>query len=646
MARRKTGKKTPRQGLGFQPMLPMAFKVQFQACCNQFDEEEYDQAYLQLERLGEAYPRQVEVWILMMLVGAQSENPFMLLQAGERLLELEPDNVDGLVAAFTGRMHYQCLYLAVELARHLSKIAPTHELLKGLDPESFTPLPDEVDEERLRWERVQLLRVQGKSAAAVSKAREIVGENPTTETDCVLFAFTLLSDLQSEEALRLLKESARAFPENYRLLERLTYVALMRDDQQQVEACRALLRNARFVRTDTRRTEPLFEALARLEDDEGILAAWKHLAPAGVRSLRNEDDPAGASICHWVAIALQRRGKSAEASRVWEKGLRLFPDLDIISENIEDAALPPSEVNGPWAFDLHEWLPQGIWEPLVIRLDVGQAALEEVKQRAQQLVSAFPGLLSTLLEKGNNQARRFALVVVGLLDQKPGWDAVSTFCQGERGASEFRARARLVLQKMGKNVDVIAFPDLLELEITDESSYPLVHGDAVLNLLEQGILAQRRNEWKKAESLFRQALQLEPNAPDVKNNIASVLVHLDRQDEAMSLLLDLHQHYPAYLYGQINYSSLLISEGRLEEADAILTPMLTRKRFHFEEIKHFIHGFARLKLAQKELDVARSWVEMLAKIDPLANQLPSLQQQLLLADLKNKPRKPFIARPS
>lgn len=61
---------------------------------------------------------------------------------------------------------------------------------------------------------------------------------------------------------------------------------------------------------------------------------------------------------------------------------------------------------------------------------------------------------------------------------------------------------------------------------------------------------------------------------------------------------------------------LKITEGKIEEGEALLEPLRSRKRFHFSEFGNFCNAQIELFIAKKQKDKANAWLQMWENLDP------------------------------
>jgi len=71
-----------------------------------------------------------------------------------------------------------------------------------------------------------------------------------------------------------------------------------------------------------------------------------------------------------------------------------------------------------------------------------------------------------------------------------------------------------------------------------------------------------------------------------------------------------------------------LRDGKIKEAEALLEPLLSRRRFHHLEFAAFCAAQVEIFLAQGNRDAASSWLEMWASIDPDNPVLANLRQRV------------------
>jgi tetratricopeptide (TPR) repeat protein len=116
--------------------------------------------------------------------------------------------------------------------------------------------------------------------------------------------------------------------------------------------------------------------------------------------------------------------------------------------------------------------------------------------------------------------------------------------------------------------------------------------------------------------LLKAAIELEPDKPDLHNNLAAAYDAQGRQDEAFDLLEQIHERWPDYFFGRVGMAQRCIKNGEYDKAEEYLDPLRKRTRLHTTEFAALCGGFVRLYLGKKEIDAAESWLKMLENVEP------------------------------
>jgi len=78
----------------------------------------------------------------------------------------------------------------------------------------------------------------------------------------------------------------------------------------------------------------------------------------------------------------------------------------------------------------------------------------------------------------------------------------------------------------------------------------------------------------------------------------------------------LYEDYPDYFFGQIGMANLYIGQGDLNQAEAILKPLMSRERLHVSEFTALCMANIQFFLAKDLPEGARTWLDMWAELDP------------------------------
>jgi predicted Zn-dependent protease len=263
---------------------------------------------------------------------------------------------------------------------------------------------------------------------------------------------------------------------------------------------------------------------------------------------------------------------------------------------------------------------------------------EGVTRAIQRYLRQHPdltALIPILLDRGDPHGRAFALMVAKMAATPEMLAALRDFALSQRGPDLMRTEAaqaptragllpsdsvRMWMEGEWREVRAVGY------EIHSEVMYQ--HAPQVAAWMAEAALALRSGDAKRSESLVLQALEVEPEAPDVLNNLAAAYEKQGRSAEAEALIVQVFERHPDYLFGRVSMAQLYLRDGKFEEAKALLEPLLSRQRFHFSEFAAVCSAEIDLFLRQGNQKAADSWLEMWASADPDHPAIPLLRQRL------------------
>jgi tetratricopeptide (TPR) repeat protein len=376
------------------------------------------------------------------------------------------------------------------------------------------------------------------------------------------------------------------------------------------------------------------EALTYLGDDAGVLAAYA----AGRRAGFAAPEWPGSLGLHLAAVAKRRARHRAEARRLWEQALEQDPTLDLARDNLEDMDQPIDKQNGAWPYGLWLWLsPQaaasirGMVDRLKARTDEEAAdALAGEMRRIVARHPEIPALIPLLLDHGDLVARDFAVRLARAAATPELTAALRDFALDQRGPDELRMEAargaieggamsagptRLWLKGKWTELFLVAF------EISDEPEER--HDERVTQLMEESAEALRRREPVEAERLLRLALEAEPDAPDLLNNLAAAYSAQGRDEESAALTRSVFERHPDYFFARVNLATIEARDGHVERAKELLAPLLRQTKLHISEFRALCTAQLELALAEKDARAAGLWLDMWEAIEP---ESPALER--------------------
>jgi Flp pilus assembly protein TadD len=105
---------------------------------------------------------------------------------------------------------------------------------------------------------------------------------------------------------------------------------------------------------------------------------------------------------------------------------------------------------------------------------------------------------------------------------------------------------------------------LAEFRVSNEQT--TYHTPEVERIVTQATVCLKARDGLDAERLFRQALVLEPDEPDLWNNLAAALGLQRREAEALAIIREVHVRFPDYLFARTALARQAMLQGQLDLA--------------------------------------------------------------------------------
>lgn len=603
-------------------------------------EKKFAKALNKLEELLQRYPQNPEILEMGMRVFRERNDRENYLDIAEKLVRVAPDRphaINCLADAYL-KNFFPCLALEtfeqlIEKFPDNARVEDAKKALIELDElvnELLTDLKLTKNDFPLvvLHEKSQKLLRQRKNEEAVATLEELINIAPN-----FLPAFNNLSLIYGqqeklEEAIAISQKVLAINPDNAHALSNLVHYYLRSGD---IETAKEYVKKLKILPNDQDSDIYLkkAEAFSYLREDIAIIAL-------GEEAKKNNLD-LKPLFWHLLAVAYGNKGNTLKANELWEEALDELLDFELIEENLDNINLGVGERTTPWAFELNQWLAYKYIK------DFGDIISEKNKNKQKQLIEGFLEkspqilpLIPILLDRGSPMAKQFVLSLASISQNSELLQAVKEFTLGDRGSDEERVQAG----KIALNAGLIEPGEvkmwikgewqdflIMGMEISDEP-HTKHKSKKVINLLREGILALKAGEGEKAESILKEALSLEPNAPDIKYNLAGAYQQQDREEEAAQLVKQIHEEHPDYAFATIALARQAIEEKNLEEADGFLQPLLKRQKFHFQEFGQLCQVQIELAVARKKTEVANSWLQMWEQVEPDSGRLFQWRQRL------------------
>jgi tetratricopeptide (TPR) repeat protein len=588
-----------------------------------------------LRELDQRHPNKADVLVRLVNVSYELQDNHGYAAACQQLVRLTPRDVDAnfsLIGAYMAILHPA---LALRQARYFIEhflndphIAEASALITDLDLAVEKIMAGLGLDKRTEFdfacqhEEMQVLIDQGRHAQARQLGEQMLLRRPDFTPVMNNLSLIHYTEGNLDRAIEMSRRVLAFAPDNYHALSNLARYLCLSGRLDEAKQIAEQLKRLDFGQANFYTKQA--EALSFLGDDEAVMAA--------VRCA--EHDPmlktaGGAFLLHLGAVAAMRLGDEKEARHLWKRALDVSPGLDLARDNLDDLRNPVGERNAPYPFEFRYWLREQILRDLMA--EMGPATKrdddEEVMQRAARRVlrkhPELEALAPMLLDRGDEPARQFALMLAQAARTPKLLEALRDFALSPRGTDDQRMQAGRTAREAG------LLPSKVRLWVKGEQQELLLmgfqihrepndydHRPHVQELALEAIRAMHDGKFDKAETVLKQALALEPDAPDLLTNLSRVYEAQDKQAEADAMILDVHRRFPDYFFGRIGAARIHIHAGRFDEAKALLDPLLEMTRIHVSEFAALAVAEAELHLAEGRPEGAQQWLDMLERIDP------------------------------
>jgi tetratricopeptide (TPR) repeat protein len=442
-----------------------------------------------------------------------------------------------------------------------------------------------------------------------------------------------------EQAIALAERVLAFDPNNFQALGNLARYQFLSGRREAAQATAARLKLVESDNADIWLKK--IEALTHLGDDAGVLETFEAAKQGGYP----EEVFPNALIYHLAAVAALRLGDEKQARQLWRDCLRLDPNFSLAQENLDDLSQPIGDRHAPWPYSFAQWVSQRTIEDFAKRMapaarQGADRALERVAQRFLKQHSHVVTLAPILLERGDPQAREFVINLSQISKAPELLAALPDFAMSQNGpdalrmqAAQFALRAGLLPSKQvqmwmrGQRQEVM----LMGFEIYEEPDEP-TYSPEVMELAQAAFDAMHEDDPETAEELLLRARELQPNAPELMNNLAMAYQMMGREKEATDLLREINRQHPDYFFGIVGMANLHTQQGEYDQAHEMLKPLLLQDRLHLSEFRAVCQAQIQLLLAEDNVDGAAAWLYMWQDVEPDYPDLRTWQMRLAMKD--------------
>lgn len=379
------------------------------------------------------------------------------------------------------------------------------------------------------------------------------------------------------------------------------------------------------------------EALTWLDEVERALELYHRSRKAGRETVKALDETT--YFLHMAAYAHAVRGQEKTARELWQRALELDPYMLQASDNLDDLQEPPTQRCGPWALGLFDWLPPALFSELFTWMEenfesrgmsLGQDLLP-ILEGQPLIVAAAPGLL----QRSNRLGIELVLGLAALSQHPALLDALAVFVTGQHGRDSHRLQAAYLLLASGRldpgEQRLWLFGGWQTVRLRRyEVTYTPVRVQAsprVQRMADRATEALLDGNYARGRDLLEKALALEPDLPELINNLAFAYRELDELDRAQALVEDLRQRHPDYLLGIYAEAHMALGRGDTEAAAALLEQIADQPALHISELASLCQTQVELLMDEKRRVEALVWLELWAFHEPDSSEVEDLRQE-------------------
>jgi tetratricopeptide (TPR) repeat protein len=612
------------------------------------DKGRYQEAILLLEPLVASHARSADLHTLLGSVYAQAGELWKGAEQYEQSLSLRRD---ANVLAALGIIYldlelktlaWQALRQALKSGAQEPPASELQEIITQLEDEIFglvllLNLPLDKAEKGLRlFEEGQIALHNlsySRSLHLNRQAIRILGDFPPPHNNLSL---ALFYQGMPEEAIRTARQVIAQHPDNIMALSNLVCFLAWSGDTEAARQVWELLKPLSPYEDSTRMK--MVEAAAIMEADEDVYRLLQDMGEERDQELNQHKQL-------YLAVAEANTNRPSAKSRL--KALQsttpwageILKDLQAGKPGLGIAERFPY-------FHATELLPYRELEAFTKLLGREDKMTDaQFRREVARFITRFPQLV--LFGKKILWEDEQTDVAIGMLKAigTPEAHAVlREFGLGQAGDDEARLQALFALVEAGQipaNETVRFWKEgawldiqLRNYEISEGGELP--YASQVIDLLNEALLAFKKNRLSEAEKQYKHILTLEPRAKEAYNNLAIVYSRQEKYTQARAMLQKAIEIDPLYVVPRCNLALYLLDDEEIDKAEAMIAPLADLTRFSSQEMALLSYVQARIHLHRDEIDLARNSLEMALKVYPDYELAQNLLEHLDAIDRLNQ----------
>lgn len=590
-----------------------------------------DEAIARLQSLIARYPRESELYYYAGFVYIHTGDVYAAADSYERAAALsnQPEYWLALVAIYVSLdMRAHALFAMnkvghrLELPAELNELSATLEAIKqdiATLGRHLGIMQSQAEQGLRSYEEgthaAQMVDYQT-AANSFRRAAKLLNNWPSALNALALALFYIG---QHAEAIKSIRTALAAAPHDVETLNHAIRILTWSGQATEARTLWAQLQAIPPVSSIDRLTQAT--AAAILEDDATVYQLLKPLDHANVDLPLDSID----QTQYFLAIAEANTGRGRAAQSRLRRLGEAFPAADDVVQ-----ALRAKQPGLGWAprypyFRAFDLMPGVGFEELGVQLEqTSQRSATRIHEEMARFLKRYPQtplVARKLLWEEKHMREGVAILMA--IGTPETYAAVREYVFSQAGDDALRIQALQWLQEEHQ----VAQDELVRLWIKGQwqevrtSQFTLsteapAYSPQVVKLLEQGINAMHREDYRSAERAFRDALKLEPRAKDAYNNLASLYSIQGDATQADAMLAAALEIDPLYVHARCNLALRRLDAGDLQAAKDALAPLAEVTNFHPQALSYYYVTQAKIHMHEEEYEAARAALETALNLDP------------------------------
>lgn len=611
--------------------------------------ENFLEALDDLKELADRAPQRVEVFEAWFFAAMKLEDHHEILEPAIRLAELQPhvpehhynlisayqQNILPALALQTGR-YFLSRWPNLELGHNIHELVEDMTALLHKEAIEHQLPEDSWLEVMVLHERVQVALKLNQFEKTRRLATQLIALAPHFPSSYNNRSLAAWAEGDAEAAIADARRLLEFEPQNVHALSNLTRFLRLTNRPVEAREMAERLKLAESPSLDVWTKKA--EAFSYLADDATVLQIVEEADKAEALWGQYADP----FLMHLAGVAAARLGDEKKAQKLWQEAIKRLPSFSRTRANLEDLEKPLGERDGPWPFEMADWLSPRLFEDFIKSVEPAAKSNNEnaIKAATRNYLQKHPLIISLapiLLERGDPQSREFALRMAQMAETTESLAALKDFMHSPNGPDKLRYEALRPLQMSGvvKNGQRLSFwakgqqTEIIAMNYcVDDQPYETLPRKA-RELQAEGVDALRDDDPERGERFLLQALAEAQNSVSIQYNLALAEVQRGQVKKAKALLQAIAERHPKYAFAICQLALLALANDRMEEALELLDRISGIEHFHYEEFASYCKArmFYAI-LAGQEREAAQHWFDMWERMLPDDDRLDVMRPLL------------------